>query len=55
MELEVSREKSEMQARMDTLEADKQNLQIKLVRTQENFEKGDIHLKERQLTSEELL
>lgn len=55
MELEVSREKSEMQSRMDSLEAEKQNLQIKLVRNSDQHEKGDIHLKERQLTSEEML
>ncbi|CDW78421.1 UNKNOWN [Stylonychia lemnae] len=54
-ELQSAREKSEMQARIDQLESEKQNLQLKLVRVADNFEKGDITSKEKQLTYEEML
>lgn len=46
-ELTEARIKSEMQARIDQLESEKQNLQLKLVRQSETFEKGDDHSKER--------
>eukprot|EP00347_Sterkiella_histriomuscorum_P005929 403354723 len=54
-ELAESRIKSEMQARIDQLESEKQNLQLKLVRQTETFEKGDGHSKERQYYYEEML
>ncbi len=55
MELEDARIRSEMQSRIDQLESEKQNLQLKLVRVADQFEKGDVSSKERQLTYEEML
>lgn len=46
-ELVESRIKSEMQSRIDQLENEKQNLQLKLVRVSDTFEKGDVQTKER--------
>ena len=55
MELEDARIRSEMQARIDQLESEKQTLQLKLVRVADQFEKGDNQSKEKQLTYEEML
>ena len=54
-ELEEARQKSELHARIEQLEAEKQNLQLKLVRVTDTFEKGDVSSKEKQLTYEEML
>lgn len=40
--------RSEMQARIDTLEQEKQTLQIKIVRMSDHFDKGDLGYKEKQ-------
>lgn len=40
-ELEDSRSRSELEARVDQLESEKQTVQVKLVRVHEQYERGD--------------
>lgn len=54
-ELEDSRTKSEMEARMEQLELEKQSLQIKIVRISDQFDKGDIGSKEKIASYEAML
>ena len=44
-----------MQARIEQLEGEKQNLQLKIVRLTDTYEKGDVNYREKQLTYEEML
>ena len=55
LEVEEARERAQLQARIEQLESEKQGLQLKLVRVSDQFEKGDLQSKEKQLTYEEML
>jgi uncharacterized protein (DUF169 family) len=54
-ELEDSRLRSELEARVEQLESEKQTVQFKLVRVHEQYERGDQGLKEKCLTLEAVL
>lgn len=54
-ELEESRSRSDVQARIEQLEGEKQNLQIKIVRISDQFDKGDVCFKDKQSTYEAML
>mmetsp|Transcript_31066 Transcript_31066/g.30519 ORF Transcript_31066/g.30519 Transcript_31066/m.30519 type:complete len:99 (+) Transcript_31066:232-528(+) len=54
-ELQDTKIQHELQSRIDSLEQEKQNLQIKLARASETFENSDQGQREKQQTYEEML
>ena len=54
-ELQDTKTQQELQARVDVLENDKQNLVLKLARVSENLEKGDEGFREKVSVYEEMV